>query len=78
MSYRPAFFLKDEKLPDASPKPCLYGEVYATNAEAYQSALSCFHTWAAPTAFTVVESNEPATYQWDATRGPVPRSNEKG
>jgi hypothetical protein len=40
MSYRPAFFLKDEKLPDASPKPCLYGEVYATNAEAYQSALS--------------------------------------
>ena len=70
--------MKDENLPDARPKLCIYGEVYATNAEAYQSALSRFHTWAAPTAFTVVELNEPATHQWDATRGPVPYSNEKG
>lgn len=78
VSYKPAFFLKGENLPGGSPKPCLYGEVYATNAEAYQSALSRFQVWTAPTAFTVVESDEPVTHRWDAKHGRVHLSDERG
>jgi len=78
VSYKPAFFLKGGNPPEGTPKPCLYGETYATNAEAYQSALARFEEWAVPTAFTVMESDEPVTHRWDVKRGGVHLSDEKG
>jgi hypothetical protein len=72
VSHKPAFFLKGERLPDEGD------EIYATNAEAYQAALTRFEAWGVPTAFTVVESDEPVTCRWDAQRGRVGLGDEKG
>lgn len=65
MSFKPAFILPGES------KPCTNAQAFATHEEANASARSRFQRWTMPTDYTVVESDEPVNYRWDAEAGDV-------